>query len=310
MAGPGGGSRGGGFGGGSRGGGFGGSRGGGFGGGSHGGFGGGFGHGPHHHGPYGYWGPRRRYYGGWYGGPMGCGGFLAGMFIVPAIMLLVSVLMIFSILGNAIGNVKNGGVVSYDEAVFQEYADQQYQAAFANSSATEDNILIVFLTNEESDGYYTIAWVGDNIHRDINLMFGSEGSAFGNAMLGTVNSQYHAYSVDSDLAMVMETMTEKVNALGLESSFKFEKDHSNVTRSHVVNNSHLSITEETVNTALENFTEETDIPVVIVVDTMENVFGKTMPATTIMALLVLTVFAVAAIILLVKAFKSRKTETE
>ena len=108
----------------------------------------------------------------------------------------------------------------------------------------------------------------------------------------------------------METMTEKINALGLDSSFKFEKDHSKVTKSHIVNNSRLSITEETVNTALESFTEETDIPVVIVVDTMENVFGKTLPTSTIMSLVLFAVLAAVAVVMLVKAFKSRSAKAE
>ena len=239
---------------------------------------------------------------------MGCGGLLASIFIVPIIVLLLCGVMIFGIIGNAVSNVQSGGIISYDEAVFQEYADRQYQAAFGNSSAPEDNILIVFLTNEEADGYYTIAWVGDNINYKINEMFGDEYSTFGNAMLSSVNAEYHAYSIDKNLANVMDKMSTSVQDLGLNSSFDYEADHSRMATSHVVNRSPLSITDATVNGALERFTEETDIPVVIVVDTMENVFGKTIPLSTIFTLLVLTVVAVVAIVMLVKAFKRRRDE--
>ena len=321
MAGPGGGSRGGGFGGGSRGGGFGGGSGGGFGGGSRGGgFGGGH-HGPggfhggprgpYHRGPrfgygyyhrprfFGWWGPR--YYG--YGGGGCLGGFL-GALMAPLILLMIVGVMMLGMIGSAVDNVANGGVISYSEDAFQDYANTEYYKAFGNSKATEDNILIVVLTNEESDGYYCIAWVGDNINDNINRMFGDETTAFGQSIIASVND-YYAYSLDSNLAMVMTTMTEKVADLGLDTSFKKIYSHEKSPASHLVNYTELSMTEETVNDALVAFTEETDIPVVIVVEDMEAVFGKTMPAEDVFILLVLGVLAVVAIVAIVRVVKNR-----
>ena len=310
MAGPGGGSRGGGFGGGSRGGGFGGGSGGGFGGGSRGGgFGGGFRGGPHHRGPrfgYGYY-HRPRFFGfgpRYYYGGGGClGGFL-GALMAPIILLLVVGVMMFGVIGTALSNAASGGIISYNEATFQEYADREYYKAFGNSGATEDNILIVVLTNEEADGYYSIAWVGDNIHDNINRMFGDETTAFGQSMIASINN-YYAYSLDSNLAMVMGTMEEKVDNLGLKSSFKKEYSHAKSPESHLVNYTELKLTEETVNDALVSFTETTGIPVVIVVEDMEAVFGKSLPMGDIMILIILAVLAVVAIVAIVRTVKSR-----
>lgn len=299
MAGPGGGSRGGGFGGGSRGGGFGGGRGGGFGGGSH---GGGFHH-HHFHRPR-YYGPRffgfgpRYYYGG------GClGGFL-GALMAPIIILLVIAVIAFGMVGSALANAANGGIISYDEATFQDYANDEYYKAFGNSSASEDNILIVVLTNEECDGYYSIAWVGDNIQNKINLMFGDETTEFGHSMLASV-SKYYAHSLDTNLALVMDTMSEKINDLGLSSSFKKTYSHEKSPESHLVNYTDLPLTEETVNDALVSFTEQTGIPTVIVVEDMETVFGKTLPLGDIIILVVLAVIAVVAIVAIVRTVKNR-----
>lgn len=310
MAGPGGGSRGGGFGGGSRGGGFGGGSGGGFGGGSRGGgFGGGFRGGPHHRGPrfgYGYY-HRPRFFGfgpRYYYGGGGClGGFL-GALMAPIILLLVVGVMMFGVIGTALSNAASGGIISYNEATFQEYADREYYKAFGNSGATEDNILIVVLTNEEADGYYSIAWVGDNIHDNINRMFGDETTAFGQSMIASINN-YYAYSLDSNLAMVMGTMEEKVDNLGLKSSFKKEYSHAKSPESHLVNYTELKLTEETVNDALVSFTETTGIPVAIVVEDMEAVFGKSLPMGDIMILIILAVLAVVAIVAIVRTVKSR-----
>ncbi len=306
MAGPGGGSRGGGFGGGSRGGGFGGGHGGGFGGGSR---GGGFG-GPYHRGPrfgYGYYRRPRffgfgpRYYG--YGGG-GCLGGLLGALMAPIILLLVVGVMMFGIVGSALANVANGGIISYDERTFQDYANTEYYKAFGNSGATEDNILIVVLTNEETDGYYCIAWVGDNVQDKITLMFGDETTAFGQSMIASVPDMY-AYSLDANLALVMNTMSEKIENLGLVSSFKKEYSHESSPESHLVNYTDLALTEETVNDALVSFTETTGIPAVIVVEDMEEVFGKTLPMGDVVILVVLAVLAVVAIVSIVRTVKNR-----
>ena len=290
----------------------GGSRGGGFGGGHHGpgGFHGGP-RGPYHRGPrfgygyyhrprfFGWWGPR--YYG--YGGG-GCLGGLMGALLAPLILLLLVGVMMFGMIGSSLANVANGGIISYSEEKFQDYANTEYYKAFGNSKATEDNILIVVLTNEESDGYYCIAWVGDNINDNINRMFGDDTTAFGQSVIASVND-YYAYSLDSNLAMVMTTMTEKVTDLNLSSSFKKNYNHENSPASHLVNYTDLPMTEETVNDALVAFTEETDIPVVIVVEDMETVFGKNIPAEDIFILLVLGALGVVAIVAIVRVVKNR-----
>ena len=279
MAGPGGGggSRGGGgFGGGSfggsRGGGF--SGGGGFGGGSFGGRpGGGFGGGPHHtpppphhhhHGPF-FWGPRRRtvFYGG--------GGCFSIVFIF--IFIIFSALF-FLMPDGAVIDFSDGVTIQediYDEATMQDYANVKYQKYFGNTSASEDNILLVMLTNEACDGYYTIAWVGDNVDYSINEMFG-EYTEYGDALYNNVD-EYFGYSLDTDLASVVKEMTQHIEALGLSSSFNWESDRSNLADPKFVNLTTMDLTPEIVNSALQEFTDKTGIPMVIVVDSAERVFG-------------------------------------
>ena len=298
MPGPGGGARGGGFGGGSRGGGFGGGHGGGFGGGHH--HHGGFGYGRH----YGYGGWHRPYRYGY--GAGGCLGGLLGIIMLPVILLLVVAVLLFGIIGSAISNVANGGIISYDEQVFQQYADKRYAEEFSSYPAYENNILIVFLTNEEADGYYAIAWVGDNIRSEISDMFGDETTAFGYVMNGSINAEYYTYSLDSNLASVMEKMSSRIKSLGLSSSFRSQIASDEDFESHLTNYSDVPMTKETVDGACQNFTSETGIPVVIVVDTMENVFGKTLPISDIITVLLLIGVAVVAIVFIVKGVKKNK----
>lgn len=300
MAGPGGGSRGGGFGGGSRGGGFGGGRSGGFGGGSRGSFGGGH---HHHHGHYyGGWGwgwrPRRYYYGGG-----GCLGGLLGLMIAPVIMIAFAFIMIMS----ALGTLFSGGGVHYNERAFQDYAAMQYEAKFGNSGdAYEDNLLVVFLTNEEADGYYTIAWIGDNVRMEISDMFGNEYTTFGRAMLNSINSEDYTYSLSSNLARAMEKMTAAVESLGLDSGFYDHYSHARSPESHVTNFTSLSINENTVERSLKEFTESTGIPAVIVIDSMEKVFGVGFSRDDVITILIGLLFLGVAIFLIVQAVKGYK----
>ncbi|MBQ7296581.1 MAG: hypothetical protein IJW86_10410 [Clostridia bacterium] len=281
MAGPGGGRSGGGFGGGSFGGG---SRGGGFSGGSFGGGPrpGGFGGGPHpggfggpphrpphhhhhHHGPF-FHGPRWHFGGGYGGIGTGC--------LTAVILFIFFAFLAFYLLMPA-GNVTvtyEDGVV-YDEATMQDYANEKYMQYFGDSSAVEDNILLVFLTNEEGDGYYTIAWVGDNIDYSINSMFG-EYTEYGEAMNKYINTNYFGYSLDTDYAAVIKEMTENIKGLGLSSSFVSMSDKSNMAESEFVNLTTFELSGDVVDTALEYFTSEIGIPCVIVVDYAERVFGS------------------------------------
>lgn len=224
----------------------------------------------------------------------------------PIIMIIIVAVMLFGHFAGSVARLSNGGEVRYNEAAFQEYANTQYATEFRGSTAYEDNLLIIFLTNEKADGYYAIAWIGNNINTRINEMFGNEYTEFGRAMQSSINSQYYAYSLSSNLALAMDKMTERVDALGLESSFRRKTDHSNMTASHVTNHSSLQLDEETVELSLTAFTEATDIPVVIVVDSMEEVFGKSLSGTDIMVLIVGGVVIVAAIVMIVKSVKNRK----
>ncbi len=312
MAGPGGGSRGGGFGGGSRGsGGGGGSRGGfsggsrgssgggfsggsrgsgGFGGGHRGGgfHGGGF-HGGHHPPP-----PPRHHGRGYYGGGgyhhhhhHGGGGILSTIlaFIIVIAIIFAFFKFVVGINSNDIKDWASNFQIEdtynedeyyddgeYSESLFQEYTNNKYKEIFGKTTCYEDNILVVFLTTDANDGYYTIAWVGDNLNYQITDMFGNEQTELGKAMSDSI-SDYHGYSLGGNLAQVVDKMTDNVTGLELDSSYKAESDRSTVAESKVYNYSNCEFTEDTVNASLKNFTDKTGVTFCIVVDNETTVFG-------------------------------------
>ena len=288
MPGPGGGGRGGGFGGG-------GSRGGGFGGGGH--RGGGHRGGPH-------------FYGGFYRRPFGGGlfGGLISAILFPIILILFCLVFLVINLVSTVGIIAQGGEIVYDEEVFQDYAMAEYDKRFTDTKTYEDNILISFLTSENNEEWYCIAIVGDNVKTSINEMFGDETTKFGKAVTQSVGENYK-HSLDSNLAMVVDKMTENVKQLGLASSFRTEHDMTNKSESRLVNSTELSLTEETVNASLADFTRETGIPIVVAVETEEAVFGKTMPVGNIIMAVVTLAIIVGCIIYIVKKAR-RKKEVE
>jgi hypothetical protein len=303
MPGPGGGARGGGFGGGSRGGGFdGGPRHGGFGGGVH---HGGFGGHHHYHRPYGlgffpFFGFRRPYYGYHRGG---CLNGMMGLIFMPIILVIIIITLLTNTLGrigSSISNVSSGGNVRYNERTMQEYADLQYAVEFSGTKNYEDNILIVFLVDEEREGYYTIAWVGDDVPDDIYSMFGNERTEFGHEMKGKIAS-YYENSLSKNLASVVAGMTDRIVNKGLESS----KGENQGYESHITNSSSLSMNEDTVNRALEEFTAETKIPIVITVEDMEEVFPKSLRSSDVFVTVFTVIMGAAAIYFIYRAVKEK-----
>ena len=72
----------------------------------------------------------------------------------------------------------------------------------------------------------------------------------------------------------------------------------------------IDLTEETVNHALEEFTAKTGIPVVVVVDDIEDVFTKTLSFNDIIVVIVSIGLVIYAIVLIVKAIKNSKKKDE
>lgn len=253
-------------------------------------------------GPYmgGGWHHRPRRYGG------GCLGGMLSMILAPILIIVLVVSVLLSAVSSTVRTTANGGTVLYDEEKLQDYANEQYAGAFDSSTAYEDNLLIVFLVDEEHSDYYYIAWVGDHIATDINYMLGNNQTELGQAMSQSINTSSYKYSLDSNLAQVMETMTAEVESLGLESSFKCSENHIQA-QSRLKNYSSLELTESTVNDALADFTDATGIPTVIVVEDMEDVFGKTTSGRTVKTVIVVVVL-IFAIVLISKGFRRRKND--
>ena len=107
----------------------------------------------------------------------------------------------------------------------------------------------------------------------------------------------------------MEHMSKSVKKLGGDSPFRTEKSGTH-EEPKLVNYTDLRMNKETVETALKSFTEETGIPVVIVVDMVDNVIPRTLTAVSIFALIISLIFIIVAIVLIVNAIRRRNQEQQ
>ncbi len=227
------------------------------------------------------------------------------MMFLPVIIIFLIVGMLILNLTSTLSVVANGGLVNYNYDTLEEYALEQYAAEFGSTSAYEDNILIVVVTAENNYDFDWYGCVGWHIDGEISNMFGGNQTTLGGAMLSNVNQQSYKNSLTRDLSNVMATMEKAVASKRLESSFTCDEIRSEYD-SHITNKTDLYIDASVVNSALQSFTEETDIPVVIVVDEAEDVFGKYMPAQTIISVITIIVLIGLAIFLIVRAKRNKK----
>lgn len=247
------------------------------GGGHGGGFGGGFGGGGGFRGGFGggYRPPRR----GFFFMPFWGGGCLGALF-TPIICMVLAIVMMIGVIGGGLTTLFRGG---------------------------EDNVLVVFLTNEDGQSYYSIGWVGDNLKSQVSDLFGNEYTALGNAMQASINTSSYRYSLGSNLAQVTEKMETSVKNQNLETVYRAQKAESHEAgKVYNRSNSDIQFNAETVDAALKNFTDSTDISMSIVIADAKDVFGKSLNTSAILALLLCIILIVYAVVAIVRYVKRRK----
>ena len=274
------------------------------GGGGHGGFGGGF-HGGGFHGG-GYRGPRGPRFGGfWFFGPrFYYGGGLLGWFFAPIILLVISLVLIAVILLSLAATIGQK-TVDYSESAAEDYALEQYEQAFGGEKGYEDKILLAFFTYEDGLEYRYITMNGDHLtNRVYNMMLGDSRSALSKAMRANISSTSYETTLGRNLSGVVEDLTGSVGAETKIFTCS-ETTHAD-GKSYLRNDSGLTVNAEMVNAALADFTAQTGIEMVIVVDEAAEVFGYETPIPGIIALVFLLALVGISIYFIVRNAKAKK----
>ncbi len=220
-----------------------------------------------------------------------------GIILFPALITIFCVIIFFLFLIPTIQICKDGGNIQYNDSAAVKYRDEEFAKYFSDTSNEKNGLLIVYLVEDKDDKYdqfFCISKAGENINDKINAEFGNNESSFGKAVLSSIDDKYKN-SFSGDIASVMETMTKKIDELSLSSSFKDATVSSDTSVSRVINYTPLAISDETVNKALEDFASETDIPVIIVIDSIDKIFERELPFKDFLIMAVLIGVAVFCI---------------
>lgn len=236
------------------------------------------------------------------------GGGCLGTLFASALCVFLAFFLIIAVIGGGLTTLFRGGNVVYSENKMQDYASRQYATIYDPSSATyDDNVLVVFLTNEDGQSYYSIGWVGDNLKSQVSDLFGNEYTALGSAMQSSINTSSYRYSLGSNLAQVTEKMETSVRNQNLDTVYRAQKaERHEAGKVYNRSNSDIQFNAETVDAALKNFTDSTDISMSIVVADAKDVFGKSLNSAAILALLLCIVLIVYAVVAIVRYVKRRR----
>ena len=237
-----------------------------------------------------------------------------GMLLAPILLLVLVVAILVGSIVNTVSIVAQGGLIEYDEEKMQSYALAEYEKAFGeeeHEAFYEDNLLILITTYEEYDGYECFAMVGNNLDPEINEMMGAEGTTFYNIVTNAINRENYKNSMTGNLRIMLSKLSRAIQNLNLDSSFDSHKDvdRSDKFESRVVNYTDLTIEadpDSALDNTLQEFTEETGIPIVIVVQTGEAVFGKHIPMINIIILVASSVGAIVLTYIVIRNVIRRK----
>ena len=214
---------------------------------------------------------------------------LFGIILFPAIITVICIVVFFLYLSPTIKICKDGGSIVYNDSAAIKYRDDEYAKYFSDTSNEKNSILIVYLVEDKDskyDQFFCISKSGENISDKITVEFGNNESSFGKAVLSSIDDKY-ASSFGGDIAAVMDIMKDKIATLEISSSFKTADTVPDISVSKVVNYSPLTFSEEAVNDAIEGFSTSTGIPVVVIVDSIENVFERQLPYKDFLIMFVL-----------------------
>ncbi len=229
------------------------------------------------------------------------------MLKVIAVVLILFIVVLFA-----------AGIEEIDreEGELLQYGTEQYSEIFGSSSAPDDNILFVFLLDDEEFGYSSsMGIVGDNVNGYIHIMFEEYEDYYDlvEDLLDNTSADYFSECY----AEVIDDMTDSIMAHGFYSSFDAPSDRSNLVPSGIINKTKLDLNDGYIAAALNRFTEETEIPCTLLIEYEQNVYSDV--ETTLdnigIALVILLMFLgpatiIVAIITFLKSVGGKQTDGE
>ena len=233
---------------------------------------------------------------------------------IPGLIVLIITCLVFlgffGVFFIAIaGDLLFGGTVRYDDDKMEEYLETTYIDEFGTSAESEDNILFVFLYDDEIYYNYDYSfYVGDDISTDLFHYIDSFSSSIVDRHFEVDN---YEEEIEANLCRDINDMSNELRFLGNDNLIC---DHVHDGYNIELNNkSSYELDKSNIEASLSNFSNTTGVSITLVLDTRENVFGKSVEVD-IFALLVLgfifSVFIIIIVLGIVKSVKSIKKKND
>lgn len=232
-------------------------------------------------------------------------------FLLPLILIIIAIIVFFSVVMGAVGAVGEGGVVEYDYDKHSAYMDEQYAAAFdSTSSHYEQNIVISFLINDDCNDYYVATWAGSYLAPAIDGMLRCDGSyprsVIEQACVDNISNSNFKGSFVYEVSRVVDTLTERIVALGLDSSFEYNTDYMADASASAAKNNTEAANDSALTEAVQNFTAQTGIGLLVTVDTMAAVLGADYSAMILGIVIIVVLVGLAAFFIVRSVMNYRK----
>ena len=190
--------------------------------------------------------------------------------LLSKLLKLVALVLVLFIAVVFAGVTEEEGI---EKDELQQYGTEKYYEIFGSSSAIEDNILLIFLADEELDDYSTMGIVGANVTYYIRVMF-EDGEDYYDAVYDNFDYDDFADYLTMGFGNVIGIMTDAITDHGFYSSFNTPSDRSSLSPSGIINQTALTLDESYITDKLEQFTEMTEIPCVLLIEYEQNVYSE------------------------------------
>lgn len=209
------------------------------------------------------------------------------------ILVLATVLLVYNLIG-LIGVLVNGGEIVYEQETLDNYISSTYDGNFKKASAPKSGLVLMFFYNEDTDTIEYTVKAGSNVSTYASAVFGTD-SKFGEYLKKNLKMENYKATVGDTLAGAIDQMAKEINSLKLMSNFVYQHDVTNMPKAeaYVKKGAEEAFSQDTagkITAALERFYAATGIYAVVSLDTSVNAFGRTIPTTDIlMVVLILLV---------------------
>ena len=202
--------------------------------------------------------------------------------LIPVIITAIVLVAFVFVAGLAVDETEQ-----IEQAAFRQYADEQYYEVFGHSGK-EEGILLTFVANETADDYYTVAVPGADVPDDIYWIFNGD-SDYVYDMEWYIDRYDYSYGLDEDYCYIISQMTDYAAGYGYENMLGYNA---------------------MVNEYLEEFTRQTAVPIVLLLEYDYNIVGEETVTKydDILAALVLVImfmFPVMAAVVVMKLIRRR-----